>query len=187
MHALLALFFFLGQPFWETKPPEKWTSQEIDTIRYNSPWAQSVGPDPAMLVYFATAAPIEDAEGELRLRSKATLHEPDPDYLAYLSEHREECIVLAIAYSALPRVDKPEERKRLEEESVMVIGRKKYKMMGHFPPVASDPVLRLVFPREIQPTDKRVVFRLTLPGIQFPEREVEFTVKELIYHGKLEV
>jgi hypothetical protein len=187
MHALLALFFFLAVPFWDARPPEKWTNQEIETLRYNSPWAQSVGPDPAVLVYFATAAPIEDAEGELRLRTKGTLHEPDPDYLAYLSEHRGECLVLAIAYGSLPGVEKPGERKRLEEESVMVIGRKKYKMLGHFPPVPSDPVLRLVFPKEIQPGDKRVVFRLTLPGIQFPEREIEFEVKELMYRGKLEV
>lgn len=186
MHAALALFF-LAQPFWETKPPEMWSNQEIETIRSNSPWAQGVGPAPTVLVYFATAAPIEEAEGELRLRSKNDLHEPDADYLTYLSVHREEYFVLAIPYVSLAKLGSAEEEKRMEEESVMVIGRKTYKMAGHFPPVPSDPVLRLVFPRQIQPTDKRVSFRLTLPGIDFPEREVEFTVKELIYRGKLEV
>jgi hypothetical protein len=75
----------------------------------------------------------------------------------------------------------------MESESVMLIGRKTYKMVGHFPPTPSDPVLRLVFPREVQPTDKKVIFRLYIPGVDFPEREAEFLVKELIYHGKLEM
>jgi hypothetical protein len=187
MRALLPLLFFLAQPFWEAKPPEKWSNLEIDTLRTNSPWAQGVGPAPVMLVYLATAAPIEDAEGELRLRSKNTLHEPDADYLTYLSENREKYFVLAIPYPALDRLGKAEEEKRMEEESIMVIGSRKYKMAGYFPPVPSDPVLRLVFPRQVRETDKRVVFRLSLPGIDFPDREVEFNVKELMYRGKLEL
>ncbi len=187
MHALLALFFFLAQPFWESTPPEKWSRQEIDTIRYNSPWAQAVGPSPVVLVYFATAAPIEEAESELRFRGNDPLPQPDPDYLAYLTENRDTNLVLAIPYESLARLGKAEDQKRMEDESVMVIGRKQFKMVGHFPPVPSDPVLRLVFPREVQPGDKRVVFRLTLPGISFPDREVEFTVKDMMYHGKLEM
>ncbi len=187
MHALIALFFFLAQPFWEARPPEAWTSQEIDVLRYNSPWAQSVGPAPEVLVYFATAAPIEDAEGELRLRNTDTLREPDPDYLAYLSEHRAHCFVLAIPYPPSGNLGKAAEEKRMEDETLMLIGRKKYKMIGHFPPVPADPVLRLVFPREVQPTDKSVVFRLTLPGIEFPDREIDFRVKDLMYRGRLEM
>ncbi len=187
MHALLALFFFLTQPFWETKPPEAWSYEEIETVRSASPWAQRVGPDPAVLVYFATARPIEAAEGELRLRRKNTLAEPDPDYLTYLSAHRDNHFVLAIPYGSLRRLGKEEEEKRMEEESVMLINRKRYHMVGHFPPVPSDPVLRLVFPREIQPTDRRVIFRLYVPGIDFPDREVEFTPRDMMYHGKLAV
>ena len=67
----------------------------------------------------------------------------------------------------------------------MIVGRKTYKIIGYFPPMRSDPVLRLVFPREVQPTDKTVIFRLYLAGISFPEREVQFRVKDLMYHGKL--
>jgi hypothetical protein len=37
----------------------------------------------------------------------------------------------------------------------------------------------------VEPTDKNVVFRLYLPGVTFPDREVEFRVKDLMYHGKL--
>src|SRR5947207_2201223 len=84
MRALLPLFFFLAQPFWESRPPEQWTDAEIDRIRTNSPWAQPVGHGAAVTIFLATALPIEHAEGELRLRMKKNprpLPEPDPDYL----------------------------------------------------------------------------------------------------------
>lgn len=186
MLALVPLFFLFAQPFWEAKPPEKWSNQEIAMLRSNSPWAQVIGPDPGVLVYFATAAPIEEAEGELRLRTKNALREPDPDYLTYLSENRDQHFVLAILYDKVV-LEKAEESKKMEAESVMVIGRKTYKIIGHFPPTPSDPVLRLVFSREVHSADKKVVFRLYLPGVTFPEREAEFEVKELLYHGKLEM
>ncbi len=185
MRALLPLLFFLAQPFWETRPPEKWSGLEIDELLHNSPWAQTTGPSPEVLVYLATAGPIEDAEEELRLRRKDPAPEPDPDYAAYLSENREKAIVLAIPYRSANSLGNPDEVHSLEEESVMVVARRTYKLIGYFPPTRSDPVLRLVFPREVQPTDKSVVFRLYLAGISFPEREVQFRVKDLMYHGKL--
>ena len=184
MHALLPLLFFLAQPFWETKPPERWTSLEIDSLLRNSPWAQTTGPSPEVLVYLATAQPIEDAEDELRLR-KNPLPEPDPDYASYISAHREKSIVLAIPYPASGVPQKPDELHSLEEESLMIVGHRTYHMIGYFPPMHSDPVLRMVFPRSVTATDKSVVFRLYLAGISFPEREVQFRVKDLTYHGKL--
>jgi hypothetical protein len=187
MRALLAVLLFLGQPFWETKPPEQWTDREIDTIRNYSPWAQQVGPAPEVVVYFATAAPIEQAEAELRLRAKNPLREPDPDYADYLRENRDQHFVLAITYPTLNGLGDAAENRKLEEESVMVIGRKAYQFIGHFPPTPSDPVLRLVFSREVQPSDKTVRFRLYLPGLVFPERDVEFRVKDLMCRGKLEM
>ena len=187
MRALLPLAFLLPQPFWEAKPPEKWTDREIGLLRSNSPWALVIGPAPAVLVYLATARPIEEAEGELRLRSKNALREPDADYLTYLSQNREKHFVLAIPYSSLGGWGKAEEVRKLEHESVMSIGRKTWPIVGYFPPTPSDPVLRLVFPREVRPSDKRVVFRLYLPGVDFPDREVEFIVKDLIYRGTLEM
>ena len=187
MLALFPLLFFMAQAFWETKPPEKWTALEIDTLLRNSPWTQSTGPDPEVLIYLATAQPIEEAEEEQRLRSKDPLPERDPDYAYYLSENRERAIVVAVPYPARVGLGKPEELQNLQEESVMIVGRKTYKILGYFPPMRSDPVLRLVFPREVQPTDKTVVFRLYLAGIGFPEREVQFRVKDLMYHGKLAI
>lgn len=183
----MALLFFFGQPFWEAKPPEKWSNREISFMLQNSPWAQAAAPEPAALVYFATARPIEEAESELRLRSKDPLPEPDPEYLIYVSDHRAEQFALAIPYDQLRGLGHAEEQKRLEDETVMVIGHKSYHIVGEFPPTPSDPVLRLIFPREVKPTDKTVVFRLYLAGMDFPEREVDFSVKDMFYHGKLEM
>ncbi len=185
MHILLTALFFLAQPFWESKPPEQWTDREIDAVRHNSPWARTMGPEPDLLIYLATAAPIEEAEAEARLRTRNPLSEPDPDYLDYLRENRGRHFVLAIPYATLSGLGKAEEERKMEHESVMIINRKTYKLLGHFPPTPSDPVLRLVYPREVQPSDKAVLFRLYLPGVDFPEREIEFRVKELFYHGKL--
>jgi hypothetical protein len=185
MRLLLAVLFFLGQPFWEAKPPERWSDREIDAMLHDSPWAQSVGPEPKVLVYLATAAPIEDAEEEARLRSKNPPAEPDPDYLDYLRENGGKEFVVAIPGVTLSALEKPAEERAMEEQTLMVIGRKSYKIIGHFPPTEADPVLRLVFPREALPSDKSVVFRLYLPGVAFPDRETEFRVKDLMYHGKL--
>jgi hypothetical protein len=48
-------------------------------------------------------------------------------------------------------------------------------------------VLRLIFPRKVEASDKTVLFGLYVPGIAFPEREVEFKVKDLFYQGKLAI
>lgn len=190
------MFFFLAQPFWETKPPEQWTGVEIETMRHFSPWAQPAGPLPEVVVYLATAAPIEQAEAELRLRLKKNprpMDQLDADIVEYLRDNRERNFVLAIAYpptrpaAFIAGLGDARENKKMEEESVMVIGRKTYKIVGHFPPTPSDPVLRLIFPREVRTSDKSVLFRLYLPGINFPEREAEFRVKDLMYQGKLEM
>lgn len=191
LHLLAPLLFFLGQPFWEAKPPEKWTDAEIAFIRNTSPWAQQTGNPPQMVtVYLATAAPIEQAETELRLRLKKNPRapaEPDPDYADYLREHRDSAFVLGITYPTLAGLGHADETKQLEEETVMLIGRKEYKILGHFPPTPSDPVLRLIFPRMVKPSDKTVMFKLYLAGLKFPEREIEFRVKDLVYQGKLEM
>ena len=49
MRSLLLLFFLAG-PFWETKPPERWTDAEIDAIRHSSPWTQTLGPSPEIAI-----------------------------------------------------------------------------------------------------------------------------------------
>lgn len=190
MHALVPLLLMLAQPFWEIRPPEQWTAAEIDQIRSNSPWAQGVGRVAPVTVYLATALPIEHAEGELRLRFKknrGAMQEPDVDYVEYLRDHRAEAFVLAVMYPPLPSFGRAGEDKVMEEETAMVIGRKEHHILGYFPPTPSDPVLRLIFPRAVKATDKQLVFRLYLPGLNFPEREAVFLVKDLTYQGKLEM
>jgi hypothetical protein len=185
MRSLPVLLLLLAQPFWEAKPPEKWSDIEIDAIRHASPWAQTVGPAPDLLVWLATAEPVEEAEAEARLRTRHTEKEPDPDYAGYVTENRENSFVLAIAYPTLNGLGRADEDRRMERECQMTVGRKKFSIIGHFPPTPSDPVLRLVFPRVVKPTDKTIVFRLYLTGLNFPERELEFRVKDLLYHGRL--
>ena len=48
-------------------------------------------------------------------------------------------------------------------------------------------MLRLIFPRAVKPGDKTVLFRPYLGGLKFPQREIEFRVKDLTYQGKLEM
>lgn len=187
MHALVALLFFLGPPFWEIKPPEKWTDREIETVMNASPWVESVGPDPAVQVYLATAMPLELADSELRARSKRPMPMLDPDYLDYIRENREQAFVLAISYVKLGPVGRAEENHRMEQDSEMTIGKKGYKILGYFPPTTADPVLRLIFPRAVKAGDKEVTFKLYVPGAAFPEREVTFRVKDLVFHGKIEM
>jgi hypothetical protein len=185
MRTLLVLLFFLAQPFWETKPPETWNDTDIETILRSSPWVAAAGSESAVTVYFATATPIEQAQAQLRKRSK--LPALDPDYVDYLAEHRDDAFVLAIPYPRVAGAGKAEESTRMQEQTEMKIGRKTYKILGHFPPTPSDPVLRLVFPRAVKPTDKLVEFKLYLANLPFPEREVSFFVKDLFYRGNLEM
>jgi hypothetical protein len=190
MHVLAPLLFFLAQPFWEARPPEQWSQLEIYLMRTSSPWAQQVGRVAPVVVFLATALPIEHAEAELRLRMKKNpepLPEPDPDYLDYLRDHRDEVLVLGVTYPRLLTFGKPGEDKRMETETAMIVGKKEYPILGHFPPSPTDPVLRLIFPREVKPGDREIVFRLYLPGLNFPDREAVFRVKDLMYQGKLEM
>jgi hypothetical protein len=186
LHALAALFFFAVYPFWDHKPPEQWNDREIEIMLRSSPWTQVVGSAPEVTVWFATAEPIEAAEAEARLHKQHPLREPDPDYLDFMRENREKVFVLAVGYPTLAGLGKEQgEWTKLENETIMTVSRKKYKIEGTFPPTPSDPVLRLVFPKVVKLTDKTVDFQLYLPGLSFPEREADFYVKDLIYKDKL--
>ncbi len=187
MHGVIALLFFLAQPFWEARPPEKWTDREIETLLHASPWVESIGPDPAVIVSMPMAEPMEQAETERRTRSKRPQPMLDPDYLDYVRENRDSMFILAIAYDNPRGMSNAQEALRMERESEMKIGKKTYQILGHFPPTPTDPYIRLVFPRVVQPGDKQVEFKLYVPGIDFPERGLSFFVKDLIVHGKVEM
>ena len=201
MMKLLAIFFLLAASFWETKAPADWTDDELLRLFTDSPWAQmaessakEISHGTPVQVFFATAAPMVDAEKErvrryIRKRNGAPPPE-DPmqtEYRLWLEDNKATQFVLAVRIPRTKDFDDAREVRHMEEESIMHVGRKKFKMTGNFPPTANDPYLRMAFPRQVQATDKSVVFDLYVPGATPPFRSVEFGVKDMILNGKLEL
>jgi hypothetical protein len=183
MHLVCVLLALLAAPFWETKAPADWTEAQIALLLHDSPWAEMAEPAPAVQVYLATAQPVREAEAELARRRGKPLND---EYVEYLAHEGANKVVVAIAYKNLTALADAEEAQRMEEESIMRVGRQTYKMEGHFPPVPSDPFLRLVYPRIATERDKTIAFELYLPGYG-PYHEAEFRVRDMRYKGKLEM
>lgn len=191
-----AVLFLFAAPFWESKAPEQWSDDQLRALLTDSPWAQmAMAPGSSVAVpvqvYLATAATMDQAERESERRA-SKLHPPadDPlvaDYRGWLEENRAKQIVLAIGVTKNDVLSDEGEIRRMENECVMRVGKKKFKMTGHFPPSPGDRFLRLAFPREVRAADKSVVFELYLPGVPIPYREAEFKVKDMLVDGKLEM
>ena len=49
------------------------------------------------------------------------------------------------------------------------------------------PYLRLAFPRQVELNDKKLYFDLYIPGVPSPFRSAEFTLKDMVVAGKLEL
>jgi hypothetical protein len=183
-------------PFWDAKPPADWTDDEVQEMLTRSPWVQqAVAADSSprgVAVYLATARPIRAAEAEREKRAREKGEQPaegadeDTEYADFLREHEGNVIVLSVAVPNPSALDDVTEAKMVEELCVLRVGRNKYKMVGHFPPSASDPRLRLVFPRSVRQADKSFGFDLYVPGAQEPLRFVQFRVADLTYKGKPE-
>jgi hypothetical protein len=183
-------------PFWESKAPHDWTDMEIAGLMNDSPWAraaiaQGILRQPGVQTYLSSALPMQEAEAEARRRRQLRNRPAGPaetdDYLEFLNQHKGESIVLTVSFPDPMQLADAKEAKRMEEECFLKIGRKKYKMTGHFPPTPDDPYLRLVFPRQLGPKDKTLEFDLYLPGAPDPYRIAEYVIKELTYKGKLEI
>ena len=183
MHLLCALLALLAAPFWETKAPKDWSDQEVQLLLNDSPWAQAADPAPPVQIYLATARPVREAEAELARRRGKPLND---EYEDFVRREGAKNLVLAVAFPNWTALQDGEESRHMQEDSIMKVGRKKYKMLGHFPPIPSDPYLRLVFPRVVTESDKSVIFELYLPG-NGPYHDAEFRVREMIYRGKLEM
>jgi len=172
--------------FWNTKAPADWTIEEVREILERSPWA-AVSPTPrgaALRMHVATAEPMREAETRERQASRYRV-EPGPnfeEYQAMLSEGHS--IVLAVYSPGMLSISDAVESRSLEHDSVLHIGRRSYKLVTHFPPTPGDPYLRYVFPREVKPGDKALSFDIYVPGYTFPERHVEFDLREMLYKGK---
>jgi hypothetical protein len=183
MHLVCLLLALLAAPFWETKAPGEWTDAQIELLLHDSPWAEMAAPAPDVQVYLATAHPLREAEAELARRRGKPLNEEYTDYIGREGANK---LVLAIAYKNYTALADGGEAHSMEEESIMRVGRQKYKMEGHFAPVPSDPFLRLVYPRVATERDKSITFELYLPGYG-PYHEAEFRVRDMVYKGKLEM
>jgi hypothetical protein len=196
MHWAALLCALLAAPFWESKAPRDWTDAEISQLLHDSPWAQAANSDgilrqPGVQTFLATALPVEEAEAELRRRRRIRNRSAGPaetdEYIEYIKGQKDKPIVLTVFFPDPLALANATESKHMEEGSFMRIGRKKYKMTGHFPPAPDDPYLRLVFPRAVGAKDKILEFDLYLPGAADPYRTVEYPIKDLTYKGKLEM
>jgi hypothetical protein len=190
-----ALLFLFATPFWEAKAPADWSDTEVVFLLTDSPWAQAAtaagGADASPVhVYFATAVAIQQAEAERDRRFKrkrpgpAKMDELAEESRVWMEENRATQIVIAIPVGNKPAYSDQQETRRMEQESEMTVGRKKYKMTGYFPPSASDPYLRLAFPRKVGPGDKTITFELYIPGADLPYRTADFSTKDMTYKGK---
>jgi hypothetical protein len=188
MRVLLAAAL-LAAPFWETKPPREWTEQELRLLTEDSPWAQVAEPAregvaPGVQLYLATATPLREAEAEIARRRKISPDLLREEYEAFLREEGTKSIVLAVYAPDLASFAEGDAVRHIQNESALKIGRKRLKMTGHFPPTASDPYLRIVFPRPETADAKALSFEIYVPGIPSPYRQAEFRLKDLVYKGK---
>lgn len=198
---LVAMLLYLAASFWETKAPADWTEDELLRLFTDSPWAQMAGATSAQMeshtaavqVYLATAGPMQEAEKErvrryVRKGNAPVVESPmDTEYRLWLEDNRATQIVLAIRIPRAKDFEDAGQVKRMEDESIMHVGRRKYKMTGHFPPTVNDVYLRMAFPRAVTASDKSIEFELFVPGVTPPFRSVEFRVKDMIVKGKLEL
>ena len=196
MIAVLLSLFLFADPYWVSAPPPQWTDAQLEALLTDSPWAQPVeGPGPSappVQVYLATAGPIQLAEAErdrrLALRRKPGAPAPqNTEYKLWMEDNRTSQIVLAVRMPTAKGFLDEQEVQKMDKETSMRAGKKKIKLTGSFPPTANDPYLRLAFPREVELSDKSVVFELYLPGVPAPFRTVEFKLKDLVVSGKLEL
>jgi hypothetical protein len=185
-----ALLMAAGVPFWESKPAAEWSMDQVNTLLTDSPWAEMVEAGrkdlaPAVQVYLATAEPIEQAEQRARAARGIKLSDPLwQEYVDYLAENKGKIIVLAIRATKAEDFLDGKEASSMEKESYLKIGKRKYKIIGQFPPSSGDPYERMIFPRDVDPGDRSLVFDLYVPGTGSPYRHCEFPLKDLVYHGK---
>jgi hypothetical protein len=164
-------------PFWETRPPARWTREEIETLLTLSPWGV-ITLDTNTPVFLASALPVREAEVQLRTRGAS-----EGPAEARPGKH----IVVATRVGDLAAFNESREVKQMEKESYLRAGsRKKIFAVGHFPPTPGDPYLRILFPRVPLEGIKTLNVLLYIPGNRGPFTEAEFKIKDLVYRGKVE-
>ncbi len=204
MIALLSALFLFADPFWVSTPPVEWTDVQLQSLMADSPWAQIVeGPEssaapgvgggaPGVQVFLATAGPIQAAEKERERRAELRRRPGTPipentEYRLWMEDNHTAQIVLAVRIQNNKGFLDESEVRKMEQQTTLRAGKKKIKLSGSFPPSQNDPYLRLAFPRQVELSDKTVIFELYLPGVPSPYRNVEFKLKDLVLNGKLEL
>jgi len=181
MRILAVCLAWMASPFWETKPPQDWSEDQLRQMLTDSPWARPEG-------FLASAEPMKLAEAEWRRRHIAKrLDAPetaDVDYQEFVRANPGKHVILAVRVDAQMDFSLAEEIRQMEKGCTLRSGKNKVKLVGHFPPNSSDPYLRLVFPRV--ELGKNLRLELYLPGITRPYRDLEFYTKEMTFRGRLE-
>ena len=189
MHSLWTLFLLLAAPFWEEKPPRQWSNGDLDLMFRNSPWAQTallttrIGGEPQIFVYLASAKPMQEAEEERRVRRNRKSDPVAEEYTTWSADNSGKYIVLAVHVPVSFTFTDESESKRMEKETALRIGRRRYTPVLHFPPSSTDEHLRFVFPRDVPDSAKKLTFEFYVPSIAGPYREAVFALKDLIYKG----
>jgi hypothetical protein len=196
MKSFMALALLLAvTPFWEAKDCAQWSEEELELFLSDSPWARPAeavalrgARGTASRSFLATAAPVRLAETEWRRRRiQKALREADDswqEWEEFLAKDSSRFIVLAIALPPAAAQD-AREMAEMENQSLLRVGKKKFKMSGYFPSGASDPFTRLIFPRVSLDSVKELVFEIYVPGDGGSNfREAVYLTKELNWRGK---
>jgi hypothetical protein len=196
-----ALFLLLlAQSFWD-RPAATWNEEELTRLFSDSPWGRtaddfanrrsgSKAVFQAVQVYVASSRTMQEAEEQKLVRHTKTkpglldeIREAQSEYREYLKENEGKILVIAVPLKPEALADAAE-AKKMEQQSYLKSGSRKVRIIGHFPPTPSDPVLRLFFPREIDPAAKDFTVGLYIPGGPFPFRMVYFKPGEMLRGGK---
>lgn len=179
--------------YWETTPVAQWDEIQLRRFFVESPWAQPLRPDrsPEQITdvhaYLASAAPMREAEAELRRRTKPREDVLWDEYRAWMEENAATHIVLAVRLPKNSMLEDPRESRAMEQDSRLHAGRKKLKPTVVFSPTATDPYVRLAFPRAVKPGDEEFEIELYLPGASGSYRTAVFKTKDLLWKGKPEM
>ena len=172
--------------FWNVKPPDRWSPEEVRDLLEHSPWGtvSTATMGRPLPIHLASAEPAIEAENRERLARRYRT-DPGPSFEEYQIMLREgHVIVLAVLIPDPQAMSDAVESQSLERDSLLHIGKRQYKTITSFPPGSGDPYLRYVFPRDVKPGDKSLFFDIYIPGVTYPQRHIEFVLKDLIYRGK---
>jgi|YNPMSStandDraft_1061717.scaffolds.fasta_scaffold07141_3 hypothetical protein len=202
--ALLLAWLQTAAPVWERKSAASSTDEELVLLLTSSPWAQmhqlklpaakgapSGGfANPSVHLFLATAAPVRQAEQELRRRKMQASAAPesasDSEFEEFLAVNPGRYVVLAVRILRPDLLERPASIQKMEQDSRLKIGSRSYELVGYFLPTSEDPYLRLVFPRDVRDSDTELRFELYVPGVPLPFRTVRFELDKLVWHGRPE-